>query len=58
VSSEAEAAEALARVNELDRNVIRARFEARFTAQRMAEDYLDVYESLIVPKRTRLSLVG
>jgi glycosyltransferase involved in cell wall biosynthesis len=58
VSNEAEAIAALKRIDTLDRGAIRARFEARFTARRMAEDYLATYESLIVPKRARLSLVG
>ncbi len=58
VSDEAEAIEALKHIGQLDRSVIRARFEARFTARRMAEDYLETYQSLVVPKRARLSLVG
>jgi len=58
VSNEAEAIEALKNIGQLDRNAIRARFEERFTARRMAEDYLETYESLTVPKRARLSLVG
>ncbi len=58
VGNEAEAVEALTRVHRLDRATIRSRFEARFTARRMAEDYLALYESLAVPKRARLSLVG
>ena len=58
VSNEAEAIDALKRIDTLDRAAIRARFEERFTARRMAEDYLATYESLIVPKRARLSLVG
>jgi glycosyltransferase involved in cell wall biosynthesis len=57
VSSEAEAIAALRRIDTLDRRVIRARFEARFTARRMAEDYLETYESLVVPQKRRLSLV-
>ena len=60
VGNEAEAAHALTRVGSLDRAAIRARFETRFTARRMAEDYLAVYESLhlTTSKRARLSLVG
>jgi glycosyltransferase involved in cell wall biosynthesis len=58
VNTEAEAIAALKRVGELDRKLIRARFEQRFTARRMAEDYLATYESLILPKRARLTLVG
>jgi glycosyltransferase involved in cell wall biosynthesis len=58
VHDEAEAIEALRRVNTLDRDLIRRRFESRFTARRMAEDYLETYQSLILPKTRRLTLVG
>jgi glycosyltransferase involved in cell wall biosynthesis len=47
VSSEAEAVEAAQRAAELDRGRIRARFEARFTADRMAREYLAIYARLI-----------
>ncbi|WP_040490090.1 glycosyltransferase family 4 protein [Fulvimarina pelagi] len=47
VRDEDEAAKALLRVRELDRAVIRKRFEARFTARRMAEDYLAIYRELL-----------
>src|SRR5215510_14998923 len=40
VDGEAEAVQAIGRVGELDRRQVRARFEQRFTARRMAEDYL------------------
>ena len=33
------------RLHELDRATVRATFERRWTARRMAEDYLDVYRS-------------
>ncbi len=46
VENEAEAIMALSRVHELSAARIRATFEARFTARRMAEDYLDIYEAL------------
>ena len=42
-----EAADAVKRVGELDRDRCRERFEERFTARRMAEDYVAVYEQLI-----------
>jgi len=57
VSNEAEAIEALQKVERLDRHLIRARFESRFTARRMAEDYIEVYESLMVPQEQHLRLV-
>ncbi|MCW8307102.1 glycosyltransferase family 4 protein [Acidiphilium sp. PA] len=58
VDSEEEAVAALRRIGDLSRTRIRAEFERRFTARRMAEDYLDTYERLMVPKSDRLRLVG
>jgi glycosyltransferase involved in cell wall biosynthesis len=40
------AIEAVGRLGQLDRAAIRARFEQRFTAERMAKDYVAVYSSL------------
>jgi glycosyltransferase involved in cell wall biosynthesis len=37
---------ALAKAHELDRHVIRSRFEQRFTAERMARDYAKIYAEL------------
>jgi hypothetical protein len=34
------------RIAQLDRTWVRARYEARFTAHRMARDYLAVYRAL------------
>jgi glycosyltransferase involved in cell wall biosynthesis len=50
-----EAAAAVQRVAELDRAVIRRRFEQRFTAGRMAEAYLAVYRGLIAERRRQAS---
>ena len=47
VSSEAEAVEAARQAAALDRGRIRARFEARFTADRMAREYLAIYGRLM-----------
>jgi glycosyltransferase involved in cell wall biosynthesis len=47
VNSEKEALAAIARVAELDRARIRATFERRFSAHRMARAYLDVYTRLL-----------
>ncbi len=41
-----------------DNAAIRARFEERFTARRMAEDYLSVYRSLMGVGRPSLRVVG
>ena len=50
VEGEEQAPEAIRRLGELDRRKIRARFEQRFTAKRMAEDYLQHYEKLVKAK--------
>jgi hypothetical protein len=42
-----EAIIALPKVIALDRRAVRARFEERFTAARMAKDYVNVYRSLL-----------
>ncbi|HEV2561044.1 MAG TPA: glycosyltransferase family 4 protein [Rhizomicrobium sp.] len=47
VSDVAEAAAAIARIPELDRGKIRARFESRFTSQVMVQNYLNIYERMI-----------
>lgn len=49
VEDEAGAVAAVEQLSRLSRTVIRARFEQRFTARRMAEDYLDVYRTLVTP---------
>jgi glycosyltransferase involved in cell wall biosynthesis len=41
-----------------DNDAIRGRFEERFTAKRMAEDYLSVYRSLMGVGRPSLRIVG
>jgi len=46
VDSEAEAVQAIARLGELDRRRVRSHFEQRFTARRMAEEYLALYKLL------------
>jgi glycosyltransferase involved in cell wall biosynthesis len=46
VTSVAQAVEAVERASALDRSAIRARFEQRFTVERMAEDYLAIYRAL------------
>jgi glycosyltransferase involved in cell wall biosynthesis len=51
VEDEAQAAAAVGRLDRLDRARIRRVFEKRFTARRMAEEYLDVYRRLIARDR-------
>jgi glycosyltransferase involved in cell wall biosynthesis len=51
VHSEREAVEAVGRVARLDRRVVRTAFESRFTSRHMAENYLDVYGTLLAAPR-------
>jgi glycosyltransferase involved in cell wall biosynthesis len=48
-----EAIVACGRLGELDRAKVRAQFDKRFTARRMAEDYITVYEKLIAKRHAR-----
>jgi glycosyltransferase involved in cell wall biosynthesis len=54
---EAAAVAALLRVASLSRAAVRRSFERRFTAQRMAEDYLALYRRLAVRARPTLRIV-
>jgi len=47
VDDEAGAVSAIKRLGELDRSVVRQRFDARFTSERMAADYIALYRSLL-----------
>ena len=47
---------AVEQLDQLDRTRVRERFEQRFTAKRMAEDYLAVYRRL--ENRTKLRIIG
>jgi glycosyltransferase involved in cell wall biosynthesis len=58
VEDEKGAIGALDRVSRLSREEIRARFEQRFTARRMAQDYLAVYRSLAERNQRHLRLVA
>ena len=51
VEDEAAAIAAVRCLDHLDRGAVRARFEQRFTARRMAEDYLATYLSLAADER-------
>ena len=46
VDTEEEAVRAVRRLDELDRQRVRAGFERRFTASRMAGDYVKIYKTL------------
>jgi glycosyltransferase involved in cell wall biosynthesis len=52
VDSMEEAIAALPRVLALDRHKVRRRFDERFTAARMARDYVNVYRSLLKPAQS------
>jgi glycosyltransferase involved in cell wall biosynthesis len=58
VADEEEAAAATKRLPGLERARIRAVFERRFTARRMAEDYLAIYRELIGRNRAARELSG
>jgi glycosyltransferase involved in cell wall biosynthesis len=58
VEDETSAVAAVARVNLLSRKKIRSRFVDRFTARRMAKDYVEVYRGLIEAAETRPRLVA
>ena len=54
VESEDAAVEALDRIDAIDRAACRASFDARFTAERMARDYVALYERVLAgPGETR-----
>jgi glycosyltransferase involved in cell wall biosynthesis len=52
VQGEEEALEAVRRIGSLDRDRIRAEFDRRFTAHRMAQNYLKLYSRLTKTQRT------
>ena len=58
VEDETSAVAAVHQLQGLDRKAIRARFEERFTARRMALDYLAAYRSLIAKAEPRFRLVS
>ena len=58
VEDETGAIGAVRRLSQLSRPLIRQRFEERFTARRMAQDYLDVYGGLIKAAAPRPRLVS
>jgi len=58
VEDEISAVADVGRLEELDRGAIRKRFETRFTARRMALDYLNTYQSMIEAVTPRMKLVS
>jgi glycosyltransferase involved in cell wall biosynthesis len=58
VEDETSAVAVADRLARLDRRAIRKRFEERFTARRMALDYLAAYRSLMEAAQPRIKLVS
>jgi glycosyltransferase involved in cell wall biosynthesis len=58
VEDETSAIGAVNRLSQLSRERVRKRFEERFTARRMAKDYLSVYRSLMEQSMPRPKLVA
>jgi glycosyltransferase involved in cell wall biosynthesis len=58
VEDETGAVAAIRRVEELSRQGVRERFENRFTARRMAMDYLAIYRELGATRREPLRVIG
>jgi len=58
VEDEASAVRAVDRLSRLSRQAVRKQFEARFTARRMALDYLAAYRGLKEAAEPRIKLVS
>jgi glycosyltransferase involved in cell wall biosynthesis len=58
VEDEISAVSAVGRLSQLNRDAIRRQFEARFTARRMALDYLAAYRNLMEAAEPRIKLVS
>jgi glycosyltransferase involved in cell wall biosynthesis len=58
VKDETGAVAAVGRVGELSRARVRERFEERFTARRMVQQYLEVYRSLMASEAPHLRVVS
>ena len=58
VEDETSAVSAVGRLSQLNRDTVRKQFEARFTARRMALDYLAAYRGLMEAEAPRIKLVS
>jgi glycosyltransferase involved in cell wall biosynthesis len=58
VEDETSAVAAVASLSQLDRAKVRKQFETRFTAKRMALDYMAAYRSLVEASAPRFKLVS
>ena len=57
VDNDADAVHAVSQLHRLPRQAVRYSFEQRFTATRMAQDYLGLYRRLAAPARPALRVV-
>ena len=57
VEDESEAVAAVDRIHTASRQVVRSHFQKRFTARRMALDYLDIYRNLATRSPPKLRVV-
>lgn len=57
VSDMDEAVRAASTIHTLDRNIVRAHFERRFSADRMASEYVQLYGSLIQQRTSSISAI-
>lgn len=57
VEDELSAVSAIGRIGQLSRHNVRKRFEGRFTARRMALDYMTAYRAIMQIEKPRLKLV-
>jgi len=58
VEDDTSAVAAVGRLSQLNRDLVREQFETRFTARRMALDYLAAYRSLMEAAEPRIKLVS
>jgi hypothetical protein len=58
VEDELSAVNAVGRIGQIDRRQVRKRFEERFTARRMALDYMAAYREVMQIDRPRLKVVA
>jgi glycosyltransferase involved in cell wall biosynthesis len=56
VTDENDAIEAVARIADIDRAACRGRIEGHFTLDRMLDDYVNVYETILELSQTRMSV--
>jgi glycosyltransferase involved in cell wall biosynthesis len=55
VSDQADAIDAVKQIGNIDRKTVRKHFETKFTSDRMALDYLKIYERMVSRKKTPLT---